>query len=218
MLTTRREIARWLKARPDLYDCLVNHQVNVGKGAAVKSGMKEATGDYILFQDADLEYDPAEYATMLYPVLHFDADVVMGSRFLAPRYARVHYFFHKVGNKLITGTFNVLFNKTFSDIYSCYLLYRRELVSADELRTMGWQQHAEILCLATARSETHYDVPISYHGRTYEAGKKIRGYHALSIFWTILVMRIRVAVGLVESSSLKSDAHLRQKDHRIGSK
>jgi glycosyltransferase involved in cell wall biosynthesis len=180
-----------LRARPELYDTLLSHENNGGKGAAVKTGLRAATGEYILFQDADLEYDPAEYQNLLLPVLRFDADVVLGSRFLAPRYTRVHYLWHKIGNKAITNIFNVMFNKTFTDLYTCYLLFRRGLVTADELRTAGWEQQAEILCLAVRRSRTHYEVPISYHGRTYDQGKKIRAHHALDVIRTIITMRFR---------------------------
>ncbi|HEX6462901.1 MAG TPA: glycosyltransferase family 2 protein [Vicinamibacterales bacterium] len=180
-----------LRSRPDLYHTLVSHERNGGKGAAVKSGLRAALGDYILFQDADLEYDPAEYAKLLLPVLRFNADVVIGSRFLAPLYTRVHYLWHKIGNRAITMMFNVLFNKTFTDLYTCYVLFRRTLVSADELRTEGWEQQAELLCLVIRRSRTHYEVPIAYHGRTYEEGKKIRARHALSVMWTILRTRFR---------------------------
>lgn len=182
---------RKLQERPDLYDILVNHEVNGGKGAAVKSGLRRATGDFVLFQDADLEYNPAEYANLLLPVLRFEADVVMGSRFLAPRYTRVHYLWHKVGNRFITLMFNVMNNKTFTDIYSCYLMFRRSLIAADELRTAGWQQQAEILGLLAKRSIASYEVPISYHGRTYEQGKKIRAYHTLSVMWAIVATRFR---------------------------
>ena len=180
-----------LQSRPDLYDVLVNHPVNGGKGAAVKSGLNKATGDYILFQDADLEYDPAEYANLLLPVLRFEADVVMGSRFLAPKYTRVHYLSHKIGNRLITGVFNVMNNTTFTDIYSCYLMYRRKLINAGELQTEGWQQQAEILGLLARRQSATYEVPISYHGRTYAEGKKIRAYHTLGVLWAIIATRFR---------------------------
>ena len=178
-----------LQARPELYDRLINHEVNGGKGAAVKSGLRVATGDYILFQDADLEYDPAEYAKLLVPIQRFDADLVLGSRFLAPIYTRVHYLWHKIGNKAITNMFNLMFNKTFTDLYSCYLVFRRTLITPDELRTRGWEQQAEILCLLVVRSNTHYEVPIAYHGRTYDQGKKIRAHHALDVLWTIVRMR-----------------------------
>ena len=180
-----------LGSRPDLYDRLVTHPQNGGKGAAVKSGLRAATGDYVLFQDADLEYDRTEYAKLLLPVLRFDADMVLGSRFLAPLYTRVHYLWHKIGNKTITAMFNILFNTTFTDLYTCYVLFRRGLIAADELRTDGWEQQAEILCLVVRRGRTHYEVPIAYHGRTYDEGKKIRAHHTLGVMWTILRTRFR---------------------------
>jgi glycosyltransferase involved in cell wall biosynthesis len=179
-----------LKHYPSLYDRLVVQDVNRGKGAAVKAGMRAATGDYIIFQDADLEYDPREFERLLFPVLEFDADVVMGSRFLAPQYTRVHYFMNKLGNNTITFLFNVLFSTTFSDIYSCYLLFRRNLVDAEELRRNGWDQHAEILAKCVKRSTKYYDVPISYHGRTYDEGKKIRAWHVLGVVRTIVMERL----------------------------
>jgi hypothetical protein len=87
--------------------------------------------------------------------------------------------------------FNVMFNKTFTDLYTCYVLFRRNLIVADELRTEGWEQQAEILSLVVRRSRTHYEVPIAYHGRTYDQGKKIRAHHALSVLWTIARARFR---------------------------
>lgn len=178
-----------LDSRPDLYDHAI-HQANGGKGAAVKAGLAKATGEFILFQDADLEYDPADYAKIFKPLVKFDADVVMGSRFVAPEYTRVYYFWHKIGNWAITFLFNVLNNTTFSDIYSCYLCYRRSLVAVDGLKTMGWEQHAEILSKAVAAGTVFYEVPISYHGRTYAEGKKIKAYHIISVFATIIRERL----------------------------
>lgn len=186
--STDRTVAL-LEARPVLYDHLVRLPENRGKGGAVKAGLAQASGDYVLFQDADLEYDPGDYAVMLYPVREFGADIVMGSRFTAPRYTRVHYFWHKVGNAVITQLFNVLYNRTFSDIYSCYLMYRRALVDPGRLSSNGWQQHAEILARAVKKAEVVYEVPISYHGRSYAEGKKIRARHVIAILWMILVQR-----------------------------
>lgn len=174
-----------LDARPDLYARFIKHEVNRGKGGAVKTALAVAMGDYVLFQDADLEYDPGEYGKLLRPVLEFQAEVVMGSRILAPDYIRVHYFWHKVGNRLITLVFNLLNNKTFTDIYSCYLLYRRDLVPVTDLVSEGWEQHAEILSLAIKRSENVYEVPISYHGRTYSEGKKIKAHHTIAVLGMI---------------------------------
>jgi glycosyltransferase involved in cell wall biosynthesis len=179
-----------LESHPHLYDRLVKLEINSGKGAAVIAGLNIATGDYILFQDADLEYDPAEYATLLLPISAFNADIVMGSRFMAPRYSRVHYFWNMVGNKVITLIFNVLNNTTFTDIYSCYLIYRRSLLDPASLKTRGWQQHAEILSMATRNATVIYDVPISYHGRSQEEGKKIRAYHVIGVIWTIFKKRL----------------------------
>jgi glycosyltransferase involved in cell wall biosynthesis len=148
------------------------------------------TGDYVLVQDADLEYNPNEYAGLLKPVLDFGAEVVMGSRFIAPPWTRVNYFWHKVGNLTITLLFNVLNNTTFTDVYSGYLMFKRSLVSPDELKRPGWDQQAEILSRICARSRVLYEVPISYHGRTYEEGKKIRAHHAISVIWTMVRERL----------------------------
>ena len=145
-----------LDARPDLYTRLIKRTENGGKGAAVVNGLAEATGDYILFQDADLEYDPNEYSKLFAPISRFGADVVIGSRFIAPEYTRVSYFWHKFGNRMLTFVFNIFNNTTFTDIYSCYLLYRRDLVDARELKAMGWDQHAEILSIAVARGKAFY--------------------------------------------------------------
>ena len=179
-----------LEANPDLFSQLIKMPQNGGKGAAVKAGLAAATGDYIIFQDADLEYDPADFTKMLYPVVEHQADVVMGSRFIAPQCMRVSYFWHKVGNYLITFIFNILNNTTFTDVYSCYLMFRRDLIYAENLRTYGWEQHAEILSIATQRGKVFYEVPISYHGRTYEDGKKIRAHHTIAVIWTIIKMRL----------------------------
>jgi glycosyltransferase involved in cell wall biosynthesis len=185
--------AALLEQNPDLYDRFVKQPKNGGKGAAVRAGLLHATGDYVLFQDADLEYDPSEYAKLLEPVLRFDADVVLGSRMLAPPWTRVHYFWNKRGNEVLTFAFNVLFNTTFTDTYTCYLLYRRSLLDAHELVSNGWEQHAEILCRVVRRARSCYEVPISYAGRTYAEGKKIRARHAISVLGMFLKQRILVA-------------------------
>ncbi|NQU57168.1 MAG: glycosyltransferase family 2 protein [Rhodospirillales bacterium] len=179
-----------LEAQPQLYNKLIKQPMNGGKGAAVKAGLAAATGDYILFQDADLEYDPSDYVSMLEPVLRFDADVVMGSRMVGSQMTRVSYFWHKVGNWLITLIFNILNNTTFTDVYSCYLLYRRSLIRPEDLTTEGWEQHAEILTRAVATGKSFFEVPISYYGRTYEEGKKIRAHHVIPVVWTMIVKRL----------------------------
>ena len=179
-----------LEGRPDLYTRLIKRPRNGGKGAAVVDGLNEATGTYILFQDADLEYDPSEYHKLFAPITRFEADVVIGSRFIAPEYTRVSYFWHKFGNRVLTFVFNILNNTTFTDIYSCYLMYRRDLVDPGSLKAMGWDQHAEILSTAVHNGKAFYEVPVSYHGRGYEEGKKIRAQHGIGVILTILKKRL----------------------------
>ncbi len=179
-----------LEANPTFYSKLIKIAQNSGKGAAVKAGMSTAKGDYILFQDADLEYLPSEYPKLMRPIIEFKADLVMSSRFAAPEINRVAYFWNKVGNRFITLFFNILNNTTFTDIYSCYMLFRRDLVPVNQLKNMGWGQHAEILSIARKRAKNIYEVPISYHGRSLEEGKKIRAHHVIDVFWTIFIRRL----------------------------
>lgn len=175
-----------LHSRPELYDKLIACEENKGKGAAVRMGIAAATGSHILFQDADLEYHPDEYPKLLKPVVEYDADLVFGSRLTASPCTRVAYFWHKVGNNLITFIFNIFNNTTFTDVYSCYLLIRRELVANLPLEVDGWAQQAEILGLVVPSTVRMYEVPISYYGRTYEEGKKIRWHHAAGVIGTIV--------------------------------
>ncbi len=175
-----------LKSRPDLYAKLIDRPRNGGKGAAVQDGIKAASGEFILFQDADLEYDPADYAALMAPILDHGAEVVMGSRFAAPKRTRVFYFWHRLGNSFITLLFNLVNNTTFTDIYSCYLVFKRDLIDPGRLTTFGWEQQAEILTKAVKASRVWYEVPINYHGRSYAEGKKIRALHVLPVLATIL--------------------------------
>ena len=179
-----------LLSNSNLYNKYRRLDENSGKGAAVKRGLKESTGDFILFQDADLEYNPSEYCDLLKPILLFDADIVMGSRFLAPKYTRVAYFWHKVGNRIITLLFNIFNNLTFTDIYSCYLIFRKKYINPDHLLTNGWGQHAEILSKVVKKTHNVYEVPISYHGRTFEEGKKIKARHFFTVLYAIIKYRI----------------------------
>ncbi len=181
-----------LSARPDLYTRFIARARNGGKGAAVKDGLNAATGTYVLIQDADLEYDPDDYAALFKPILLHNADAVMGSRFVAPALTRVFYFTHKLGNLLITLLFNIFNNTTFTDIYCGYLVYKRDLIDPRALRVLGWGQHAEMLTIVTHAASTIYEVPISYHGRTYAEGKKIKPQHVLGVFAVIVLERSRL--------------------------
>lgn len=179
-----------LRKNKNLYDQLIESNENCGKGASVKKGLLKANGDYILFQDADLEYDPKDYIKLLEPILRFNADLVVGSRLVASQLTRVYYFWHKVGNKFITFLFNFMNNTTFTDIYSCYLVFRSELINPNKLSTLGWEQQAEILSKVVSRSNSFYEVPVNYYGRTYKEGKKIRPLDAIPVLITIILKRI----------------------------
>lgn len=173
-----------------LYTKLIKLKKNLGKGGAVREGLKNATGTYVLFQDADLEYSPVEYKKIFKIIDEFHADVIIGSRFLSPEFTRVHYFFHKLGNKFITGLFNLIYNTTFTDIYSCYLCFKRDLVDPNKLKSNSWSQQAEILATTVKASRIFYEVPISYSGRTFEEGKKIKARHIFSVIYMILKKRL----------------------------
>ncbi len=178
-----------IEANADLYSSFIKLDKNLGKGGAVKRGLKAATGDYFLFQDADLEYDPNDYEKIFFTIKNFDAEVTIGSRNLSPEYIRVYNYFHKKGNNLITGIFNFLYNTTFTDIYSCYLCIKRNTIDINKIKSNGWEQHAEILAMAIKNSKIHYEVPISYSGRTFEEGKKIKGRHVFKVIYMIFKKR-----------------------------
>lgn len=180
-----------LKEREDLYTKLIQLPKNGGKGAAVKAGLLHATGDFILFQDADLEYDPNEYKKLLQPIKKFGADLVIGNRLFKSHSTSMLYFWHKIGNRFITLFFNILNNTVYKDVNCCYLLYKRTFVDPLKLRTTGWEQHHEILTKATREATCIYQVPINYIGRSYEAGKKIRWYYALKILGAITKFRLQ---------------------------
>ena len=174
----------------ELYSLYIELPKNIGKGGAVREALISATGEYVLFQDADLEYNPEDYKNIFAAIKEYNPDVVIGSRFLSPKYTRVHYYFHKVGNKLITFLFNVLYNTTFTDIYSCYLCFRRELIDPKKLKSNGWDQQAEILASVVKKTNVHYEVPISYSGRTFDEGKKIKGRHIFKVIIMIFKKRL----------------------------
>ena len=178
-----------LDKNKNLYTNLITYGSNRGKGYAIKKGLEKAKGKYIFFQDADLEYDPIELNKFIKLINQFNPDLIIGSRFNYSEYTRSHNFFNKVGNKFITLIFNLLYNTTFTDIYSCYLCFKRELLNEKNLKTNGFEQHAEIICNIVKKGKIFYELPISYNGRTIEEGKKIKFYHAASVIFRIIYER-----------------------------
>jgi glycosyltransferase involved in cell wall biosynthesis len=172
---------------------VVYQPVNRGKGAALREGFKRATGDVVLVQDADLEYDPANYPRLLQPILAGLADVVYGSRFLGEQH-RVLYFWHSVANKMLTTLSNCFTNLNLTDMETCYKVFRREVLAGMTLKSNRFGFEPEVTAkIARRRSPPWrvYEVPISYFGRTYDEGKKIRFRDAISALWCIVRYWVR---------------------------
>lgn len=174
--------------RPKI-DQLILMERNGGKGAALKAGFAAATGEVLVIQDADLEYDPHDYHELLKPILVADADLVLGSRLNGAKPQRAYYFWHYVGNRIITLVARILYNTTLSDIYTCYKMFKREQLDGLSVKSNGFEFDAELLAKLLRRDLVVYEVPIAYYGRSYAEGKKIQWYHAIRVMWNLIKYR-----------------------------
>jgi glycosyltransferase involved in cell wall biosynthesis len=171
---TEEAILNYSQQNPELNIQYRKQEVNMGKGAALHRGIKEASGDFVVIQDADLEYDPQEFNVLLKPVVDGFADVVYGSRFMGGRPHRILFFWHTIGNKWLTFASNMFTNLNLSDMETCYKLFRREIIQSLDLKEQRFGFEPEVTAKISRYPNVRiYEVGISYYGRTYEEGKKI---------------------------------------------
>ena len=184
---TEEAIQAYMGNNPELNIQYYKHEVNQGKGAALHTGIQKATGDFVIIQDADLEYDPNEYNILLQPILDGFADVVYGSRFMGGNPHRILFFWHSIGNKMLTFLSNMFTNLNLTDMETCYKLFRREIIQGIQLKEKRFGFEPEVTAKVSRIPKIRiYEVGISYYGRTYEEGKKIGWKDGFRAIWCIL--------------------------------
>jgi glycosyltransferase involved in cell wall biosynthesis len=184
---TEEAILRYKEANPDLPIVYLKHEVNQGKGAALHTGIKNATGEYLIIQDADLEYDPKEYTILLQPVLDGFADVVYGSRFMGGNPHRILFFWHTIGNKFLTFLSNMFTNLNLTDMETCYKLFHTKTLQSIRLREKRFGFEPEVTAkISRVPNIRIYEVGISYYGRTYAEGKHINWKDGFRAIYCIL--------------------------------
>ncbi|MCK4854163.1 MAG: glycosyltransferase family 2 protein [Bacteroidales bacterium] len=180
---TKELVEKFISGHSNTNTRLLNQEKNRGKGAAIHKGIREASGDYLLIQDADLEYDPEEYPDLLKPVLYGQADVVYGSRFVGANPHRILFFWHSIGNKMLTTLSNMFTNLNLTDMETCYKLFRTEIIKKIYLHEKRFGFEPEVTAkISRVPGIRIYEIGISYYGRTYHEGKKINwkdGFHAI---------------------------------------
>ena len=187
---TAEKVQEYMKNNPELDIQFFSQEVNQGKGAAINRAIKESSGDYLIVQDADLEYDPEEYNLLLKPVLMDNADVVYGSRFIGHHPHRILFFWHSIGNKFLTNLSNMMTNLNLSDMETCYKLIRSSIAKSITIKEKRFGIEPEITAkLARIPKVRIYEVGISYYGRTYEEGKKIGWKDGFRAIYCILKYR-----------------------------
>lgn len=187
---TVAKIEAYMAAHPEMNIQFYSQPKNMGKGAAINRAIKECTGEYLIVQDADLEYDPHEYSLLLKPVFMDNADVVYGSRFVGHHPHRILFFWHSIGNKMLTRLSNMMTNLNLTDMETCYKLIRSSIAKNIEIKENRFGIEPEITAkLARIKKIRIYEVGISYYGRTYEEGKKIGWKDGFRAIWCILKYR-----------------------------